>query len=293
MKMEWRKRKKRIIYAVREAGKGLLNEFMEGFLFLLWISAPPYGSKIFYSCLEDTFSSQRVYLYLHRLYRKGFIHKIKKDGSIFFTSKKPPQDIIFNDLERLRMEFFKKKWNGRWWLIIYDIPERRRSKRDLFRMFIKELGFGKVKESCWISPYDFSRQIYDFTKRENIIKYICLHEGRLFTGKSIDATVEEIWHLKELNEKYEEVIELCKEGIEKVETESLSPSQCYNLYLKVFLSYKKVIKEDPFLPQEFLKNWKRNETEKMFEKFSKVASRELQFLSKKRPIISSHGRRLK
>jgi phenylacetic acid degradation operon negative regulatory protein len=266
--MDWRKKKKRIIYSVKRAGKGLLNEFMEGFLFLLWLSAPPYGSKIFYSCLEDVFSSQRVYLYLNRLYKKGFIHKIKKEKNIFFTSKKLPYDIIFTNLEKLKIESYKHKWDGKWRLVIYDIPEKKRGKRNLFRMFIKELGFGKVKESCWISPYDFSSQIYDFTKRERIIKYICVHEGKLFTGKSIDATVEEIWHLKELDEKYKKFIRLCKEGIEKVETENLSFSQCYCFYKELFSFYKTMIKEDPFLPQKFLKAWKREAAEDIFKKFS-------------------------
>jgi phenylacetic acid degradation operon negative regulatory protein len=63
-----------------------------------------------------------------------------------------------------------KNWDGKWWIVIYDIPEKMRKKRNVFREWLKSLGFGKVKESCRISPYDFTSEIYNFCKKMNIFK---------------------------------------------------------------------------------------------------------------------------
>lgn len=87
---------------MKKLGKGLLNECMEGFLFLLWFSSPPYISKILYTSLEDIFTHQRLYLRLHRLYKRGFIRKIKRGGEIFLTLKSSPEKEVFTDLEVLK-----------------------------------------------------------------------------------------------------------------------------------------------------------------------------------------------
>jgi DNA-binding transcriptional regulator PaaX len=47
-----------------------------------------------------------------------------------------------------------KKWDGKWRIIIFDVWERARNKRDHFRMEIKEFGFKQVQQSVWAYPYE-------------------------------------------------------------------------------------------------------------------------------------------
>jgi phenylacetic acid degradation operon negative regulatory protein len=269
---------KRIIYKGKRASKSLLNECIEGFLFLLWLSTPPYMSKIFYAALSDDFSPKAVFSHLNRLYKKGYIQKIKKKKRVFFKLKISPKEIIFNELEKLKTHKAKEKWDKVWHLIIYDIPEKFRYKRDALRSFLKELGFGKVQESCWVSPYNFSSLLYQFCKFHKILKYICIYEGKFFTGKNIDVLVEEIWHLNDLNKEYQELINLCKEEIETIETASIEIARCYRRYHRVYSIYKSLIKEDPFLPREFLKGFLREKAEGVFKKLTSLVSKELTLL---------------
>lgn len=66
-----------------------------------------------------------------------------------------------------------KQWDRKWRVIIFDIPERYRQLRDVFRMRLRQLGLYLLQESVYISPYpcfdevEFLRELYDiaFTVR--------------------------------------------------------------------------------------------------------------------------------
>jgi phenylacetic acid degradation operon negative regulatory protein len=247
----------------------------------LWLSTPPYGSKIFYNVFSEKFPRYIISSHLQRLYKKGFIKKIKNKNRLFFKLTTQPHQIIFNELIKTKVDRSKKRWDGLWRLVIYDIPERFKYRRDTLRDFLKELGFGKVQESCWVSPYDFSSLLYEFCKFHKILKYICIYEGKFFAGKNIDLLVEEIWHLRDLNRKYEEFINLCKKEIEVIEIEELNSKECYERYYKVYKIYKNLVEDDPFLPDRFLKKNLREKAYTFFEKLSSLAAKELVILMKK------------
>src|SRR3989344_2624333 len=48
----------------------------------------------------------------------------------------------------------RRRWNGRWRVIIFDIPERRRRTRDRLRIIMQEVGFVRLQDSVWVFPYD-------------------------------------------------------------------------------------------------------------------------------------------
>ncbi|HEY4509267.1 MAG TPA: hypothetical protein VJC13_03280 [Candidatus Paceibacterota bacterium] len=47
-----------------------------------------------------------------------------------------------------------RKWDGRWRMLIFDIPERRKGLRDKIRNTLLSMGFLKLQNSAWIYPYD-------------------------------------------------------------------------------------------------------------------------------------------
>lgn len=53
----------------------------------------------------------------------------------------------------------QKKWDGKWRLIIFDIPEKKRIKRDAFRGKLKEFGFFLLQKSIWVYPYPCEREV--------------------------------------------------------------------------------------------------------------------------------------
>lgn len=46
-----------------------------------------------------------------------------------------------------------KKWDEKWRILIFDIPERRRHTRDKAREMLRTSGFVRVQDSVWLYPY--------------------------------------------------------------------------------------------------------------------------------------------
>ena len=46
-----------------------------------------------------------------------------------------------------------KKWDGKWRVLIFDIPETRRFDRTNIRQALISIGFMRLQDSVWIYPY--------------------------------------------------------------------------------------------------------------------------------------------
>lgn len=67
--------------------------------------------------------------------------------------------------------------DGRIRVLVFDVPEDKRSLRDAFRRHIKLLGFKKHQQSVWVSHYsceDWLEQLLDYHKAG---KYVSLYIG--------------------------------------------------------------------------------------------------------------------
>lgn len=74
-----------------------------------------------------------------------------------------------------------QKWDGRWRIIFFDIPESRRALRDHMRSLLKRLGCREFQRSMWIYPHklpDFALQFL----RDGQIR----HYARVITTYDID-----------------------------------------------------------------------------------------------------------
>jgi len=47
-----------------------------------------------------------------------------------------------------------KRWDGKWRLLIFDIPEQRKRIRGQIRSTLTALGFIRLQDSVWVYPYD-------------------------------------------------------------------------------------------------------------------------------------------
>jgi CRISPR-associated endonuclease Cas2 len=47
-----------------------------------------------------------------------------------------------------------RKWDGRWRMLIFDIPEKRKATRDKTRRMLTMVGFVRLQDSVWIYPYN-------------------------------------------------------------------------------------------------------------------------------------------
>jgi phenylacetic acid degradation operon negative regulatory protein len=99
------------------------------------------------------------YSSLYNLRRDGYI-KFKKQREGEFCHLTSKGKKIVNEL-LVKVKIKKQKWDGKWRILIFDIPESRRGFRDNMRKSLLNLGFLKLQKSVWITPYDIIDDLYD------------------------------------------------------------------------------------------------------------------------------------
>jgi len=105
-----------------------------------------------------------------RLKRKGLVEFKNENGKKRLRLTVRGEKImgsIWNETYQLQKP---RRWDGKWRLVIFDIPEKRRPMRDKIRHLVSRLGFLRLQDSVWVYPYDCEELV-------TLIK-IDLHVGR-------------------------------------------------------------------------------------------------------------------
>ena len=73
---------------------------------------------------------------------------------------------------RLREVFaHKKKWDYLWRMVIFDIPEKRKHLRELFRRELQQAGFYRLQRSIFVSPFACEKDIENLCAWWEIERY--------------------------------------------------------------------------------------------------------------------------
>lgn len=83
-----------------------------------------------------------------RLVRNGFL--LYKKGLLQITNK----GRFYLAKETSYEKFKNKKWGGKWRVLIFDIPEKKKFIREQIRSALHSIGFMRLQNSVWIFPYD-------------------------------------------------------------------------------------------------------------------------------------------
>lgn len=121
---------------------------------------------------SKNYKKQTVYSNLSRFRKKGFIVSKNIDGERWYKFTK----LGISELERRRilkncLLKQKQKWNGKWCILVFDIPEINKKLRDYLRIWLKQMKCKKLQNSVWISPYNISEEIRTVLKMLNLEKY--------------------------------------------------------------------------------------------------------------------------
>jgi len=90
---------------------------------------------------------------LGRLAAKGLVTFVEKDGRRYARITEKGRLMLQMETEKTAIAK-KRRWDRRWRVVIFDIPERRKSVRVSIRRFMHEYGFVRLQDSVWIYPYD-------------------------------------------------------------------------------------------------------------------------------------------
>lgn len=174
----------------------------------------------------------------HQLFKKRLLTYQKRDNLYSV-------EITEFGLKRLKShipKYHKKRpWNGKVYLVTYDVSEQKRNKRYYLRKILKELGAVPLQESVWLTPYNPREILSDFVAKNNIKTSIIVSDLGKDGGigeTNLNDFLIKVYKLESLNARYEKFIK---------------NSRSKNINIRYFLlEYLSILKDDPQLPFELL-----------------------------------------
>lgn len=104
------------------------------------------------------------------------IQQLKKYG--YVETRKDGRKILFKLTDEGRQEAIIKKlleddsWDGKWRIVIFDIPEKQRKLRHVLRMKLREWQFKPWQKSVWVSKKAIEFELHKFLKEVDLSDWV-------------------------------------------------------------------------------------------------------------------------
>lgn len=110
---------------------------------------------------------------IKRLKKQEMISFEENDGKVKITvTEKGKRRLLEYDFEKLDIK--AKKRDGKWRLIIFDIPEGQKRNRDTFRKKLLELGFIRVQDSVFACAFPCRNEVDFLCHFLDVSNYVTL-----------------------------------------------------------------------------------------------------------------------
>ncbi len=214
----------------------------------------------FYGYVPYRFQKTNYYQIYWNNLKTGNLSKVVKEGEVFL-------ELTSSGKEKIRRKFpfanFQKQiWDDVWRIVIFDIEEETRWRRDKFRSKLKELGFGQLQKSVWISPYDFLGELKEFLTSHTLTDKVILIETENFFVDDLKTLAKKLWPIDQINHYYKE-IEKEIQIFQKIKDKNKRNKSLFDLRGKVITAFL----SDPHLPEEMLpEDWCGEKVKKKIKK---------------------------
>ncbi len=138
--------------------------------------------------------------------------------------------------------FLNDKWDGKWRIISYEIPESKRDLRDRLRREMQGWGLGPWHRSFWLTPHPILNNLRDLVFGREEEKYIQSFESSHVFGDR-NVLIEKVWGKSDLDKRYRETFKKWHDILSK-EGDKIAK------FCQIVESYIEILRQDPGLPRE-------------------------------------------
>ena len=116
---------------------------------------------------------------------RRIVYYAKQQGWVKYQGRGGDLALTLTDKGRAKLEAMHfeelhlprgQRWDGKWRIISFDIPEDKRAARDALRRLLRELGFVLMHQSVWVQPLPCRRQVEQIKKSYGVGSHITLLE---------------------------------------------------------------------------------------------------------------------
>jgi len=220
-----------------------------------------------YGWIPGRYKRHNFYQLVSRSLKTKHIEKIEKDEKIYMRITSEGRKTIQRDFPMLLLQ--NRSWDGKWRIVMFDVEEANKKIREKLRSKLKELGFGMLQKSVFVSPHDIAKDFMEFAQASGISEYLCILESRILMVGNEREFANKVWKLEDLNAKYEGIIDEIEDAknkymISNSDRIKKSDIQREKNMRSVRNKWLMTVAQDPFLPKKLLpKIWHREKAEKL------------------------------
>ncbi|MEK7593220.1 MAG: hypothetical protein AAB464_00680 [Patescibacteria group bacterium] len=195
LKEEWKeaeeilarqKRKEQLIELAKSAGvaagKGLLTLLLVGGVMTVAAIAPNIFSAIGRSIKSRRCFDKKQFNKEKRYFKRHGLIEIKKiDNNTFeiYLTEKGERLAMEDAFKNFKIQ--KPQRDGYWRMVMFDIPDKHKWTRDIFRQKLRIMGFYQLQESVFILPYPCEKEVSLLVEILNIVDFIYLIKTKDFS----------------------------------------------------------------------------------------------------------------
>lgn len=210
-------------------------------------------------------------------YANGFlrqVHELEHRGFLEARGGKPRKpDRLHRLTEKGRLhvlggrdpaQWWSRPWDGKWRLVLFDIPEDERSRRLHLRRYLRSRAFGCLQNSVWITPDPLEPESDVLRGGRVNVESLILLEGTAVAGERNEDIVEGAWDFRLIRRRYEKVVAVL-ERRPRGPLRSREAGEALSRWAREErAAWQEVVAVDPFLPRSLWppgypgeKVWKR------------------------------------
>lgn len=198
---------------------------------------------------------------LSRLALKGRLIRTRVGRRTFY--KHTPSGAKRIQEVRSQVESFgtaPRDWDGRWWIVAFNVPEADRARRHVLRAQLRERRFGSLYDGVWISPYGSEKALHQMAAgigvRRVTVMEVCAHS-------SFD--VGSVFGLDEVARGYAGYIQDFSPFVLGSASVGVTAGQALILRTVAWDRWRRMVLVDPDLPDALLpRGWPRSEARRLF-----------------------------
>jgi DNA-binding transcriptional regulator PaaX len=102
-------------------------------------------------------------------------------------------------------------WDGRWRIVLFDVPSTQDSHRVRLRRYLQSRGFGYLQNSVWITPDSLDEERKTIAGGQVNVESLILLEARPSAGETDAEIVAGAWDFARINSRYARHLEVLGE----------------------------------------------------------------------------------
>lgn len=147
-------------------------EFLGAMIDLMPGIETPHGYARRLSGWPEYVPRHRINAEVTRMKKRGWIDEAEKKGKKFIKlTEKGRLAILYRKL-KAHTHPSNRKWDGSWWMAIYDIPEKGRAQRKAICRALCSGGFRYLQKSVYVYPFKLPNDLVAYLKAAKLLPYI-------------------------------------------------------------------------------------------------------------------------